>query len=263
MKKLFALSILAIAFISSAFAQGNILLNSSSSNSKFICGESQITDYDGNKYTTVQIGKQCWTKENLRTTHYSDGTPIPLYADAVIEYPTRYLPNNDEKLVSTYGYLYNWQAATNSIHGFSKTSKDTQDLCPTGWHVPSDAEWTQLTDFVSSQSEYVCGNDNRNLAKALASSNGWQDSPFKCSIGYKSERNNATGFSALPAGQFLELNEYDHFREYASFWSSTKQDMGTAYYRCLKVNYEVIFGSASTLPKYMGCSVRCVQDTKE
>lgn len=260
MKNFFFLSILATALISSAFAQEDTLLNSSSSDSKFICGESQITDYDGNKYNTVQIGKQCWTKENLRTTHYSDGTPIPLYADAVIEYPTRYLINNDDKFTATYGYLYNWQAVTNSIHGFSQKTKEAQDICPTGWHVPNDAEWTQLTDFVGSQSEYVCGNDKRNLAKALASANEWQESPFKCSVGYKAEQNNVTGFSALPAGEYFGINEYNHFREYASFWSSTEQDLGTAYYRCLKVNYEVIFGSASTLPKYVGCSVRCVRN---
>ena len=261
MKKIFVLSILATTFIASAFAQENTLPGSSSSSSPFICGESQAIDYEGNRYNTVQIGEQCWMKENLRSTCYSDGTPIPLYADVVIENPTRYLPHNDEKVVATYGYLYNWLAVTRRIHGFPKTTDDGQGICPTGWHVPSDEEWTQLTDFVSSQVPYVGGNDKRNIAKALASQRGWNmDSPYKCSIGYKVHENDATGFSALPAGKFLGLNEYDLFRECATFWSSTQQDMGTAFSRGLRVNSEVIYGSASTLHKYIGCSVRCVKD---
>lgn len=261
MKNFFFLSILATALISSAFAQGGTLLNSSSSDSKFICGESQITDYDGNKYYTVQIGKQCWTKENLRTTHYSDGTPIPLYADLVLETPCRYLPHNNEDVVATYGYLYNWMAVMNSVFGFPSASPNgTQGICPTGWHVPSDDDWTQLTEYVSSLNTCVCGGDTKYIAKALASTTGWYTSPFKCSIGNKAEVNNATGFSAIPAGQFLGLNSFDRFREYACFWSSTQQDKDNAFFRAIRYDTEFVYGTSTTLPKYVGCSVRCVKN---
>lgn len=261
MKNFFFLSILATALISSAFAQGGTLLNSSSSDSKFICGESQITDYDGNKYNTVQIGKQCWMKENLRTTCYSDGTPIPLYANPVSDHPVRYLPNNNEQAVATHGYLYNWVAATRKYFGsaFNGTN-DPQGICPTGWHIPSDDEWTQLTDYVSSQSEYLCGGFKKSIAKALADSTGWSKSTFKCTVGFRQKDNNATGFSAVPAGNFVSFDQYSWFYEHAYFWTGTQQDKNTAFLRSIHYDSESVYGSFSIINKEAGCSVRCVKN---
>ena len=81
---------------------------------RFACGISTIKDFDNNEYNTVQIGNQCWMKENLRTTHFADGTEIPVntYTSSTSAY--RYIPNNDPSLVPIYGYLYNWTAAMHS-----------------------------------------------------------------------------------------------------------------------------------------------------
>ena len=126
-------------------------------------GSPTVTDYDGNVYQTVQIGNQCWMKENLRTTHYADGTTIPLGTSTSTTTSYRYNPNNDANNVPTYGYLYNWTAVMNGAGSSIATPSGVQGVCPTGWHVPSDAEWTQLTDYVGSQSVYLCGNDSAYL----------------------------------------------------------------------------------------------------
>ena len=84
---------------------------------------------------------------------------------------------------ATYGLLYNWKAVTRNSSSSSSNPSNVQGICPTGWHVPSDAEWTQLTNYVSSQSEYVCGNDEENIAKVLASTTGWNISTNTCAVG--------------------------------------------------------------------------------
>ena len=121
-------------------------------------GATTVTDFDGNIYNTVQIGQQCWMKENLRTIHYSNGTYIPLGSSTSTTTAYRYYPNNDQSNVSTYGYLYNWKAVMGDSSSSSRNPSGVLGICPIGWHVPSDSEWTRLTDYVSSQSQYVCGN---------------------------------------------------------------------------------------------------------
>ena len=77
-----------------------------------------------------------------------------------------------------------------------------QGVCPVGWHVPSYAEWGQLTSYVSGQNQYWCDNDSNNTAKALAASNGWYYYSDLCSVGNNPNANNAAGFSALPVGRY-------------------------------------------------------------
>lgn len=243
-----------IALMTTALAQ-------QSSTESFVCGTSQVTDYDGNSYNTVQIGNQCWMKENLRTTCYSDGSPIPLYANPVLDHPVRYLPHNDKQAVATHGYLYNWVAATRKYFGsaFNGTN-DPQGICPTGWHIPSDDEWTQLTDYVSSQSEYLCGGFKKSIAKALADSTGWSKSSLKCTVGFRQKDNNATGFSAIPSGHFFGFDQYDRFYEIACFWTGTQQDKDRAFFRSIRYDSEYVTGSVLDLPKETGCSVRCLKN---
>lgn len=76
-------------------------------------GNDTMTDYDGNVYNTVQIGNQCWMKQNLRTTHYSNGGSIALSSNISTTTANRHYPNNDSTNVGTYGYLYNWKAVMN------------------------------------------------------------------------------------------------------------------------------------------------------
>ncbi len=220
-------------------------------------GATTVTDIDGNEYNTVQIGNQCWMKENLRTTRYANGTSIPLGSTYSNTDPYRYYPNNDQSNVSTYGYLYNWPAVMGSSFSSSANPSGVQGICPTGWHVPSDAEWTQLTDYVGSQTEYQCNSSSSNIAKALASTTGWQNSYQICAVGNNPSFNNTTGFSALPAGNYA-FGSYSQFGNFATFWSATESSDDNAYGRYLDYNNASVYRGNGN--KVIGFSVRCVRD---
>ena len=218
---------------------------------------SAVTDYDGNTYSTVQIGSQCWMKQNLRTTHYADGTSITLgIGTSSTTTAYRYYPNNSSSNVSTYGYLYNWKAVMRNSSSSSANPSGVQGICPNGWHVPSDAEWTQLTNYVSGQTQYQCNNSSGNIAKALASTTGWNSSSNTCAVGNNPSSNNSTGFSALPAGYFNDF--YYVFGNRAILWSATELSGTNAYYRGLNYSDAFVFGGSFS--KYYGYSVRCVRD---
>ena len=257
MKKLLSSAILVLAVASNLLAQQN----NPDANAPFTCGQSQVTDHDGNAYNTVQIGEQCWMKENLRVTCYSDGTPIELSFFTNFDTPYRYLPHNNESLVPQNGYLYNWIAVVRDrLSSSSANPSKVQGICPNGWHVPSDAEWTQLTKYVASKSENNCGNGKDYIGKALASTTGWEKSNIKCSTGYHQEENDATGFSAMPSGIYTDFNQYDKFGGYCCFWSCTQEDRGKAFYRGIRYDTEFIYGTSTTYIKTNGCSVRCLRD---
>ena len=222
----------------------------------FTCGTSTVTDYDGNTYNTVQIGQQCWMKQNLRTTHYSDGTTISLGSTMSTSTAYRYYPNNNSSNVSTYGYLYNWKAVMRNSSSSSSNPSGVQGICPTGWHVPSDADWTQLENYVGSQSAYQCGGNSTNIAKALASTTGWNNSTNTCAVGNTPSTNNATGFSAVPAGYYY--GSYSSFGYDADFWSATQHGSYGAYRRYL-IYYDATVGRYSN-SEYFGFSVRCLRD---
>lgn len=219
-------------------------------------GATTVTDYDNNTYNTVQIGNQCWMKENLKTTHYADGTSIALGNSSSSSTAYRYKPNNNANNVSTYGYLYNWKAVMKNSSSSSANPSGVQGICPNGWHVPSAAEWTQLTNYVSSQSQYVCGSDNTNIAKALASTTGWNSITNTCAVGNNPSANNATGFSVLPAGQYITDNF--QFGAYARFWSSKQYNNDYAYN--LYIYYDRVGAYGGNNAKYVGYSVRCVKN---
>lgn len=252
---------------------------------------STVKDYDGNTYNTVMIGKQCWMKENLRTTHYANGSSISLgnISKYSFTYAYRYQPDDNSSNVSTYGYLYNWPAVMHGASGSEANPSGVQGICPSGWHVPSEAEWRQLKDYVGSQSKFVCGGNRDNIAKALSSTAGWSsqyralgesryvNNNFECSIGNNLSANNGTGFSALPAGEFYasedgenyEYNMYGFGTE-ADFWTSTSS--GTDFNGKQRANRVFLIGHCD---RYGECrtldinhvslssdahSVRCIRD---
>ncbi len=221
-------------------------------------GAATVTDIDGNVYNTVQIGNQCWMKENLRTTRYADGTSIALGSSTSITTAYCYYPNGNSNNVTTYGYLYNWQAVMRNSPSSAANPSGVQGICPDGWHVPSSAEWNQLTDYVGSQSQYVCGSDTTNIAKALASTAEWKSSANTCAVGYDPSANNATGFSGLPAGSYYQ-DSYHLFGYGAFFWGATEGYGSYAYHRILNRDYAVMYSSGNNW-KYYGFSVRCVRD---
>ena len=181
-------------------------------------GLETVTDYDGNEYSTVQIGSQCWMRQNLRTTHYANGTEIPL-GNASSSYAAyRYYPNNDSSNVFEYGFLYNRSAVVNGAFPDSVGVIDVQGVCPSGWHLPKKSEWNQLVNYTKSQSEYLCGNSTAKIAKALASTTGWVNYSDNCCVGDNPATNNATGFSALPAGaRYTDDTQFGRFSKYWIF----------------------------------------------
>ena len=222
-------------------------------------GPSQpVTDFDGNVYKTVKLGNQVWMAENLRTTRYADGTLIPLGTEGNYVVAYRYYPDGNSANVSDYGCLYNWAAVMNGSASSDANPSGVQGICPDGWHVPSDAEWTELGIYVSSQSQYVCG-DYTGIAKALASEEGWNSltDPYDiCEVGINPDANNATGFSARPAGGYY--GNYDSFGGNANFWSATQNGSGVAYARGLYYNNATVDRSSSN--KDNGYSVRCIRN---
>ena len=135
-------------------ATGTAYSNQETFSTVFTCGTSTIMDRDSNIYNTVLIGTQCWMKENLRTTKYADGTSISNGSTTSTTIAYWYYPNNDAFYKTTYGLLYNWKAVMGNSSSSSSNPSGVQGICPTGWHVPSDAEWTQLTDYVGSHSYF-------------------------------------------------------------------------------------------------------------
>ena len=177
-----------------------------------------VTDVDGNTYAAVRIGNQVWMAENLRTTKYADGTDIPLDTVGV---PSRYYPDGKAANVEKYGYFYNWEAVMNGE--LDTLPGGVQGICPTGWHVPSDADWQELVDYVWTQ---IDPRSDNTPAKALASTEGWNPSNNGGSPGYEPSKNNSMGFSALPAGVIFisddnRILEVGYMGIYAYFWSSS------------------------------------------
>ena len=215
-----------------------------------------VTDIDGNVYSTVQIGNQCWMRQNLRTTHYSDSTEIPLGTTDSYTVPYRYAPNNDEANVAIYGYLYNWPAMMHGANHSESNPSGVQGICPTGWHAPSAGEWEQLQVYVSNQSEFVCGG-GYNIGKALAAATGWDESSSNCSVGNEQSTNNATGFSAFPAGCYGYPSYV--FGGTAGFWTTSSYNGDyDADHRDLQSYGAGIFGGSED--RNIGFSVRCVRD---
>lgn len=225
------------------------------------CGTASITDYDGNSYNTVKIGNQCWMKENLRTTHYADGTVIPA-GSTNSSTACYYMPSG----TSAYGYLYNWPAVMHGATSSSSNPSNVRGLCPIGWHVPSDAEWSELTASVSSQPDNCCDGNVQNIAKALASKTGWNSSTTTCAVGNEPGINNYSSFSALPAG-YYGLGTYNYYCQGsgsdAIFWSSTETLSGSVRTRCLGYSRKRVYSDDCTIhnhwPDY-GFSVRCLRD---
>ena len=221
------------------------------------CGELEVKDIDGNVYHTVLIDSQCWMKENLRTTRFSDGAPVPLGSQIDNQHPLRYAPNGDSSNVERYGYLYNWLSAARVPSEDEIESPTGVGVCPTGWHVPSIEEWAQLISYLNTKPEFSCGDTAQNIAKALATKEGWEPSDSVCTIGNDTALNNLTGFSALPAGAFY--HQYGVFSKGTWFWSSSNANAQEAYDIYLLWNEPVVVGDDKE-PIASGFSIRCLKD---
>ena len=221
-----------------------------------------ITDYDNNTYNTVKIGGQCWMKENLRTKHYADGTSISQGTSVSDDTAYWYYPNGQSLYEQTYGLLYNWPAVMKGDSPSDGTPSGVQGICPNGWHVPSNSEWSQLIDYLSKQNLYWCGADSHKIAKSLASSVGWNSATNICAVGYLPNNNNATGLNIFPAGQFRWTgSDYGStgIGISANIWSSTMSGSFLAFH------FELFYANSSIsqyaiTEKHSGNSVRCLRN---
>jgi uncharacterized protein (TIGR02145 family) len=195
-----------------------------------------VTDIDGNTYQTVKIGDQWWMAENLKVTHYRNGDEIPNVTNATVwgTLPTGAYCNygNDANNAITYGCLYNWYAVNNS-----------RNIAPEGWHVPSDAEWQTLVDYLGGYA--VAGGKMKETG-----TKHWR-SP-------NTGTTNESGFSALPGGYRGSDGAFATMGYFATFWSSTELNIYGAwsqhfYYDSSAVDHVLI-------EEDCGFSVRCVRD---
>jgi uncharacterized protein (TIGR02145 family) len=200
-----------------------------------------MTDQEGNLYKTIVIGTQEWMAENLNTSIYRNGDVITTNLDdATWQYTTsgawvNY--NNDASYACPYGKLYNWF-----------TCLDARGLCPVGWHVPSDAEWTVLTDFLGGES--VAGGKMKSTGTIEATTGLW--------VFPNSGATNSSGFSGAPGVYRDLIGGYDVIGRSGFWWSSSEDDTDVAWYRYVSfVNGNAYRGNYY---KQDGYSVRCLRD---
>ena len=235
-----------------ATAYGNTVTFVTDDN-EFFCGVSTVRDYDENRYHTLALGTQCWMKENMRSTHYADGTLIPLGTNVSATTSIRCYPNGNPINVAQYGYLYSWYAA---MHG--NPPANNQGICPDGWHVPSYDEWNVLFNYVRSKPPYYCNNQSDHFAKALAADYAWQSYDGFCSIGNGVSNNNATDFSMLPAGEYNTFDSYEAFGIESAFLNSTLE--GNNFLVISLSKFDSYYVPTLTPIQYYMTSVRCLRD---
>ncbi len=192
-----------------------------------------VTDISGNIYRTVIIGTQEWMAENLKADRLNDGTPLKFLPDASawssVQGESAYSWYNNDSL--GYGALYNWYAV------------NTGKLCPIGWHVATDQEWTVLTDFLGGRE--VAGGKLKEKGTAH-----WQ-AP-------NAGANNESGFTALPAGYRYSNGYFNGSGKYGYWWTATEAPENEAFFRTMSYSFSNIEKSSSS--KKSGMPVRCVKD---
>ncbi len=199
-------------------------------------GALRVRDYDGNYYNTVKIGTQVWMAENLRTTHFNDGTAIPLVTDNTawsnLTTPGYCYYNNDEATYGgVYGPLYNWYTV------------NAGNLCPSGWHVPSYTEQLNLITYLGGTS--VAGGKIKETGTTH-----WSDP--------NTGATNSSGYTGLPAGWRYDAGGFTNIRASGVWWSSTQSTVANAY--CLFASYNSSGVSSFATGKKIGHSVRCMKD---
>lgn len=200
----------------------------------FVCGSPMIDSRDNQVYSTVQIGSQCWMKENLNYGIRIDGTSDQTN-NSIIE---KYCYNDDENNCNIYGGLYQWDEAMTY-----STTEGIQGVCPTGWHIPTDTEWTILTTYLGGLS--VAGGKMKEAGTAhWASPN--------------TGATNSSGFTAIPgSGRDVDGN-FLYLTYYALFWSSSF-DATNPWSRYLYHYYEIVTRTSQSFKTY-GLSVRCLKN---
>ena len=210
-------------------------------------GQNTVTDVDGNVYHTIVIGNQEWMLENLKTTRYNDGTPIPNVTDVTewrnVDEPAYVWYNNDISNKEPYGALYNWHVIGNS-----------KSLCPDGWRVATDEDWKELELFLGMKPEQIegtglRGNDEGSKLKE-AGTDRW-NSPNKGAT-------NEAGLTIIPGGRRDSSGRFYDMGTGSTIWTSSETSTSCAYYRHFATNVSTI-GRNPEGDKKFGLAVRCIR----
>jgi len=196
-----------------------------------------VADIDGNLYNFVEIGTQTWMKEDLRTTKLNDGTQISLVSD--ISY-------SDELITPGYCWYENNLSFSKDKYGalYTRYAINSGKLCPIGWHVPTDEEWTILTNYL--------------YGEAFAGSH-LKEEDYTHWIFPNTEATNESGFTALPGGMLFHDRSFGNIRFVGYWWSSTE---ATDLSNTIR---EMTYNSSNIIKTYSywslcGFSVRCLKD---
>ncbi len=202
-----------------------------------LCAQITVTDIDGNVYNTVAIGNQLWMKENLKVARYRNGDSIPYVSDGTIWAGMTTGGQSDYNNYSSYnliyGKLYNFYAVTDSRH-----------ICPVGWHVPTQSDFTALVNYLGGES--VAGGKLKESGSAH-----WYDPNLNAT--------NETGFTALPGGFRWYVNGvFAGMSQIGQYWTSTEYNETEAYN--LQLFYDDGTAPLGNNDKKEGYSVRCICD---
>jgi uncharacterized protein (TIGR02145 family) len=240
------------------YAYSDLYIGNTNRRKELLDGLCTLSDIDGNVYKIVQIGKQWWMAENLKTTRYRDGDEIlklpenafgDVYWDSMVEGVYGIYPhseseaegiNSDEEMVQAYGLLYNWFAVN-----------DSRGLCPRGWHVPSKEEWQTIQDYLGGF--WVAGGKMKSTRSFPDPHPRWGSAKWPASI----DATNQSGFSGLPGGIGSE-SIFTDLGFHGAWWSATERAENNAWYANLYVEDSRLI--ISSPPKTDGHSIRCVRD---
>lgn len=198
----------------------------------FICGDTLYDVRDGNYYETIQIGEQCWMKENL---NFETGTSWCYF--------------NSSNYCDVLGRLYSWPTIMNGSPSSNTVPSGVKGICPDGWHLPSDNEWCILTQHIDSTIDCsITGYNGTDVGDKMKDTIYWNEI---------SNGTNESGFSALPGG-CMGIYHFDDLYLYSYMWSATEDDSGYAWMR--KLSYGLPSVGRFFFSKNRGASVRCVKD---
>jgi uncharacterized protein (TIGR02145 family) len=197
-----------------------------------------VTDVEGNIYKTIKIGNQVWMAENLRTTRYRNGDPIPMVTDSALWMEQLSAAwcnyNNTENLdtIATYGRLYNWYAVV---------GEGPQNIAPEGWRVPNADDWNTLTQYLGGDS--IAG---RKLKEAGGLH--WVD---------PNDADNSSGFTALPGGWRQGFDDFNKRGSYSTLWSTSYNGESGAF---LYLFWSTPYVYKGFNYKTQGYNVRCIKE---
>jgi uncharacterized protein (TIGR02145 family) len=205
----------------------------------WVCGDVLVDARDSQSYNTAQIGTQCWIAENLNIGNMINA-PENQNNNSIIE---KYCYNNNTANCDTYGGLYQWDEMMQYT-----TTPGVQGICPAGWHLPTDAEWTLLTTFL--------GGDN--IAGGKMKSTGTIEAGTGLWYAPNTGATNESGFTALPGGARYDYGSFGSLGGNARFWSSKEAETNYSWDRTLIGPSANVYRGTSD--NSYGFNVRCMKD---